>query len=619
MRKKLFATLLGAAMLALPVCGLTGCDGETQSFAYDDGISESGNYDSSVFYRNDLDVDWFADPGVIYAEDGYFYAYGTASDMSGAIRAWRSKNLADWEFVGVVYNCAADSWGYSSVWAPEVMYYQTAQQKINDEPGLYYMYFSAAWKNYPTGGSGYDNLRMSVAVSDSPAGPFVDVGRDAAWTNADGTKVSVADYYGRDQDGSEPAFLFEEHLTEIAANGVDLDGRLDGVQNEANAVFSVIDPSPFIDADGSMYMYFVRHVSTGNQGNVIYGMRMIDPITPDYSTVTPLAASNAASATGGDCDYFEKVNGVYTPVDDPDVILGSSEGDINEAPFMQRHTTVKEDGTTVTKYYLTYSILGLTSPFYSVSLATADGPLGTFKKIQSPSPIHGINADFDHMSGTGHHCFVQAGDENFIFYHAHCDRSMGNGNPRALAVDRVYWYYNEELGYDIYHSDGPSYSLNPVPEVTSGYQNIVPSAQVEATNAADGSTAALLQDGMSAIHSYDDALEFVANGSTKITITLPRSYTVNAIFIYNSRSYAKAFSKVSEVRMTASDGSVYVVNDLAFNAEYYNTINETIRPGAAAVMAFEPISIVKIELTIDMPIVSGAAQIAVDEIKVMGK
>ena len=619
MKKKWFAVLLGAAMLALPVLGLTGCDGETQTFSYDDGISASGNYDSSVFYRNDLTVDWFADPGVIYAEDGYFYAYGTASDMSGAIRAWRSKNLADWEFVGVVYNCDADSWAYSNVWAPEVLYYQTAQQKINDEPGLYYMYFSAAWKDYATGGSGYDNLRLSVAVSDSPAGPFVDVGKDKAWKNADGTQISVAEFYGRDYDGSKPIFRFEEHLTEMAANGVDLDGRLDGVQEEANTVYSAIDASPFLDEDGTMYLYFVQHISTGSSGNLVCGMRMIDPITPDYSTVTPLAASNSASATGSDCDYFEKVDGVYKPMDDPSVTLGAAEGEINEAPFMQRHTTVKEDGTEVTKYYLTYSAPGYTDPYYSVCLATSDSPLGSFKKIQSYMPVHGIDYNFDHMSGTGHHCFVRAGEEDFIFYHAHCDRSMGNGNPRALAADRVYWFYSEELGYDIYHSDGPSYSLNPVPEVTSGYTNIALDARVTATNAAEGSAAALLHDGMSAIHTYDNALEFLFKGSTKITLTFGRAYEVNALFIYNSRNYANAFSEVGEVRLTGADGKVYVVKDLAFDPSYFNETEETIRPGAAAVMAFDPISVTQIEITIDTPIVAGAAQLAVDEIKVMGK
>lgn len=617
--KRVFAALLSAALLALPVCGLAGCDGDTATFEYDDGISASGNYDSSVFYRNDLTVDWFADPGVIYADDGYFYAYGTASDMSGAIRAWRSKNLADWEFVDIVYNCDESSWGYSSVWAPEVLYYQTAQQKINGEPGLYYMYFSAAWKDYGTGGSGYDNLRLSVAVSRSPAGPFVDVGRDTAWTNADGTEISVAEYYGRDYDGTEPVIRFEEHLTEMSANGVDLDGRLDGVQDTANETFSAIDPSPFIDEDGTMYLYFVQHISTGNLGNIIYGMRMIDPVTPDYSSVTPLAACNSASATGADCDYFEKVNGVYTPMDDPDVVLGSSEGSINEAPFMQKHTTVRKDGTTVTKYYLTYSILGLSSPYYSVSLALGDEPLGAFRKIQSPLPIHGIDYDFDHMSGTGHHYFVQAGEETFIFYHAHCDRSMGNGNPRALAVDRVYWYYNEELGCDIYHSDGPTYSLNPIPEMTSGYRNIAADASITATNAADGRSAALLQDGMSAIHAYDEDLELIVNGSTEITVSFDKAYEVNALFVYNSRTYAKAFSKISEVRLTGEDGTVYVVKDLAFNPEYYNEINSTIRPGAAAVMAFEPLRITEIKFTIDSPIVSGAAQIAVDEIKIMGR
>ncbi len=618
--KRTASALIGAALLALPVLGLAGCDQSAGTFQYDDGISQTGNYDSSVFYRNDLDVDWFADPGVLYNEaDGYFYAYGTASDMSGSIRAWKSKNLADWEFVGVVYNCDDDSWAYSSIWAPEVLYYQTKMQQINNEPGLYYMYFSGAWKEAGTGASGYDNLRLSVAVSDSPAGPFVDVGQDTAWTDAAKGDISVAEYYEREDllQNSMPVIRFEENLTAMAQNGVDLDGRLDGVQGTPNQTFAAIDPSPFVDEDGTLYLYFVQHISTGNQGNIIYGMQMTNPITPNYSTVTPLAACN--NTVGTECDYFEKVDGVYKPMDDPSFNLGATEGEINEAPFMQRHVTVKEDGTEVVKYYLTYSILGYSSPQYSVCLALGDSPLGSFKKVPDPSPVHGIGPDFTHMSGCGHHCFVQAGEENFIFYHAHCERSSGNGNPRALAVDRVYWYYNEALGCDIYHSDGPSYSLNPVPEVTSGYANVAPEAEVSVSNLKSGSTAALLTDGMSAIHGYDDALECRVSGSTTITLTFPRTYEVNALFIYNARTLSEAFSKVSTVRMTASDGTVYEVKDLAFNPDYYDVDAGTIRPGAAAVMSFEPLRINKIELVIDSPIVQGVTTLSIDEIKVMGK
>ena len=63
--KRAICTLLGAAMLAVPVLTMAGCDEGAQTFAYDDGISQTGNYDSSVFFRNDLDVDWFADPGAL--------------------------------------------------------------------------------------------------------------------------------------------------------------------------------------------------------------------------------------------------------------------------------------------------------------------------------------------------------------------------------------------------------------------------------------------------------------------------------------------------------------------------------------------------------------------------
>ncbi|MGB3586330.1 MAG: glycoside hydrolase family 43 protein [Tunicatimonas sp.] len=95
-----------------------------------------------------------ADPFVLQHQQTY-YLYGTSA--ADGFKAWKSTNLIDWEPMGYVYQRPEDSWATKSFWAPEVVHYQDK----------FYLIFSAK-------GNDPDGLRICMAVSDSPEGPFED-------------------------------------------------------------------------------------------------------------------------------------------------------------------------------------------------------------------------------------------------------------------------------------------------------------------------------------------------------------------------------------------------------------------------------------------------------------
>ena len=111
---------------------------------------------SVTTYTNPVsDSIFVADPFVLqYGED--YYLYGTSAE--DGFRAWRSDNLVDWDSLGYVYRPPEDSWASSNFWAPEVVRYQDK----------FYLIFSAK-------GTEPDGLRICLAVSDSPEGPFQDL------------------------------------------------------------------------------------------------------------------------------------------------------------------------------------------------------------------------------------------------------------------------------------------------------------------------------------------------------------------------------------------------------------------------------------------------------------
>jgi arabinan endo-1,5-alpha-L-arabinosidase len=113
-----------------------------------------------------LDHD-FPDPAVILAPDGFYYAYATQTLRDGEwtnIQVARSLDLVHWDLLGDALPEKPD-WAQETqdFWAPSVLCDGTT----------YFMYYSATPDVCHFHERGH---ALAVATSDSPAGPFVDMG-----------------------------------------------------------------------------------------------------------------------------------------------------------------------------------------------------------------------------------------------------------------------------------------------------------------------------------------------------------------------------------------------------------------------------------------------------------
>jgi len=110
-------------------------------------------------YTNPV-IRWdFADPHVIKASDGFYYAYSTEHltyERLAYIQVARSRDLVDWELLPDAMP-EKPEWSDTTrdFWAPGVI----------QADGRYYMYLSGIR-------DGTEGMCLGVAISESPAGPF---------------------------------------------------------------------------------------------------------------------------------------------------------------------------------------------------------------------------------------------------------------------------------------------------------------------------------------------------------------------------------------------------------------------------------------------------------------
>ncbi len=120
---------------------------------------------------NPILPEFHADPEVLYSEQtGLFYIYSTTDGAPGwggyYFTVYSSPDLAHWQNEGIVLNLATSQvpWASGNAWAPCI-----EEKRQGDGSYKYYLYYS-----------GQDTLRnrksIGVAVSDSPVGPFTDLG-----------------------------------------------------------------------------------------------------------------------------------------------------------------------------------------------------------------------------------------------------------------------------------------------------------------------------------------------------------------------------------------------------------------------------------------------------------
>ena len=626
---KVFFSLLLTLAFAL---SFTACAGDLSGFKLGAFVlsDESDRFDSKYFYRNDLNV-FGGDADVIWVPDerdseygGWFYMYMSGNDgvpvqlepdgSRSAVTVLRSRDLNDWELCGAVSDgfgvrIESDEWIIQHVWAPEVVY--------NEKDGKYYMYFNAfapfksdeePWFNVQSDNM-YDRFYGAVLMADDPVGPF---------------RLATSErYYG--------------DATKANLNGQVITGRTPQINVTAqfglDYVFSVIDFSPFFDENGDFYLYFVRHMSTGHDHNCMWGVKMKDMITPDYDTLTMLAACNYESVeyVGGAARYDEDayVKTGYFGTDSgterdetKDAGLWGDEGAINEGPHMYY-----ADG----RYYLIYSPQGFASPTYDTKQAIGDSPLGPFKKLPwYPSVIMGKNDTNDYMTGTGHCAFVEMGGELFCIYWVHADPFSGEtsaSDGRIYGFDRVYLVEDAVYGKLLY-GNGPTKSVQPKPYGVTGRKNVAPEATVSATNAYND-TLHYLNDGLFVTHQYYSEREFTSKGKTTITFKFDVPKKINAVLVYNSFDYDYAFSGLEGISFKLSEKpswynlSEYVdecfIENIPFIKDYYDAENKFMRQGGASVVSFDDITVSEVKIVVSSKISDANKEIKISDVVILGE
>lgn len=534
-------------------------------------MNKAKEFNRNLFYLNKLETK-AADPSVIYIDKGeqagYYYMYATSDEIgTSGFQSWRSKNLTDWECMGVAFLPERTSWASSGYWAPEVICYQSAQDKSNGISGSYYMFYTAHDQVSNLG-------KLGLAISQNPQGPFVQY----TGTNSDGRVITIQDPY------IDSGLFTDEKLKDKGC----------------------IDSSPFIDDNGDLYMYFVKDYMANDKKSNVWGIKLKDIFTPDYSSAKQLT-ENWVTTVGGNKKIVEAT---------------SRDVSINEGPFM-----LKVNG----RYYLTFSRDFYAKPEYSVGQAVSNSPLGDFRKIEiekggNVCSYMGVlgEENYDNTAGTGHHSFLKVGNEIFIFYHAFIDR-LSIARQRAVAVDKINIVNNGEE--DILYTNGPSYSLQPLPEKTSEYRNLMKNATITATNVLDDSTK-YLNDGLYKNHNYDFIGEFKAKDKTKITITFDKEYDVNAIMVYNAFNVENSFDKIDKITVKGTDVKTgnkgnYMIENLAFDSEMHvftdknDSSYRVMRPGGSSIAEFSAIK-TKI-ITIEVSKGKKSTGLDISELIVLGK
>ena len=565
--------LIGGLACAMSLSLLASCDQKKENSKleyvnYKNMDTSPTNYNGDLFYRNDL-LTLAPDPSVISADDGFghkvYYMYATSPEIAcTGVQVWKSYNLNTWNCIGVAFEPEENSWMHRDIWAPEVLPYQ----------GKYYMCFSGRDNN-----DSYNRLSLNLAISDYPEGPF----KQWSGVNADGRVVGLGDVWCSNQ-------LFDESLSVYGKE--------------------MIDADLFVDDDGQIYLYFCS--TNDSEGSCIWGMRMKDMFTPDYDSAVKLIRCRRKNV--------DDMAPNLTAVD---------ENRTNEGPFMIKHNG---------KYYLTFSVNGFTSKNYGVKQAIGNSPLGKFTKVDLDKGGRILSAienngsrnyvnesgeeividDYDQMSGTGHHCFITLDDQVYCLYHAHFDRVYGSDGDRAICIDKVKYAVNDD-GEEVMYINGPTWSLQPLPEAVSGYKNIAPLAEVLATNMRSGSSKAYLNDDLIKMHNDSVAKDFVAKKTTEVTLTFPKYYNVTAVSVYNSFYYDKLWDKIDYIEFFTDKSKVgqstIVVKNIEFDRKWgVDDDFQFVRAGSAAVVEFNEIPVNKIKFRIN-----SKKPIAIGDVCILGR
>lgn len=272
-------------------------------------------------------------------------------------------------------------------WEPQGVIYSNKQQDswgIKDfwAPEVYkwdnkfYLFYSAHWKNNPA--NELENYKIGVAVSDSPTGPFKDM-------------------------TGEPLF---------------------------DPGYPIIDANVFVDDDGKMYLYYSRCCYENPVQSEIADWAKKNKAYPEIeeSWVYGVELKKDLSGVIGEPVLLLrpplKMNDQQAEWESQSVLQGEINRRWTEGSYL-----LKKNGV----YYMMYSANHYAGPHYAVGYATANHPLGAFKKSAN-NPILAQNTQQGgEVTGTGHNSVLFAKNgKMFCVYHG---RTKKTGEKRVVFID----------------------------------------------------------------------------------------------------------------------------------------------------------------------------------------
>ena len=675
---KKFIKILALILTMVTLISSVACSSSGFKLSHFDGSDLSNGYDTDLLYKNNSNL-LGGDSGVIWVSEeqdpiygGYFYQYqsstlhiinesagnlsGTPSTEDGKtptnsediayishIATTRSKDLNDWELCGALDNGLSlkllpDSWVYTYIWAAEVIYDPVSER--------YFMYFNAN-----DSGRNSKSFYGGVAVSNTPVGPFELVTSENMYGSATATNPN-----GEILTHTKAPINFEKWY---------------GLPENSEEYEYVADFHPMLDDNGDLYLYFNKRNYDPSYSLSVWGVKMKDFATPDYSTITCMVHASNSDGT------WSPVRSVYkgkvennTPITSKDALnttyindpeypryLASSYDHLNYWADGTQNTKTLPDGSVnpdfngyngingavvregiqvfrnkdkngKTVYYAAFTFVGVGSSDYDVHWASSYSPLGapgdefTLPKGTGTGLVLGVDINNDFMSNMGHVQFLNVDGEWWIahwewtvpFYY-----SSSTDIGRIYALTQMTWIEKEGYDYYIPVANGPSTHLQPLPSIYTGYKNVAIDASITATKANDN-TIKYLNDGLVVtMYEWRDR-QFTAKAGTTITLTFDTPKTVRGILIYNSYSEDSAFANIKSIQFDLSETPTWrkagnektcYIYDLGFNATKYQA-------GSASVATFNEIKVNKITITID-DLLNGADQLKISEIKVLGK
>jgi arabinan endo-1,5-alpha-L-arabinosidase len=188
-----------------------------------------------------------------------------------------------------------------------------------------------------------------------------------------------------------------------------------------------IDPHPFLDVDGTWYLFYARDVLDGER----VGTQLAADILPTMTSTAGL--SQKVLSPTADWQIFSRGRRIYGRTYDWHTL---------EGPAVCR----RDD-----RYYCLYSGGSYLGEGYSVAWAEAKHPLGPWLE-PAASPL--LKTVPGHVRGPGHNSVVTTyGGTDMLVYHA-WDESV---SKRMMCIDPLLW------DHDGPHTQGPSWEPQPLP------------------------------------------------------------------------------------------------------------------------------------------------------------